>query len=186
MQSDSAALLVLDAQIDFLTESGRLPIARDQLSSVLRALNEAIEAAETQNIAIILFRNSYPVWNWQNPLRNFAALQGSEGEKLHPELVVPRSAVHMVKQRRDAFSNGDLDIFLKCRTTREIIVAGVFAEACVVATALAGQRRGYATTVLQSAVGGRTAVGVERTLVYLGRRGILSRPSLSEYSIRAL
>ncbi|MGH7934748.1 MAG: cysteine hydrolase family protein [Candidatus Binataceae bacterium] len=170
--SDAAALLVLDLQVDFVEHDGRMPIAPDQIDQVLRTSNNAIEAAAAHHTVIAYIGNEYTRWdipgNW---FRHNAALGGTPGAALDPRVKRLSAAPYFPKRQGDAFSNPDLARFLRSHHIHRVVICGVYADACVTATARGALRRGLAVTVLADAVGAASDAARQSALAKIGRAG---------------
>jgi nicotinamidase-related amidase len=173
-----AALLVLDMQVDFLSPNGRMPIAPGQIEPVLANSNRAIMAAATRHDEIVYIGNEYMRWdipgNW---FRHNAARAGTAGAALVPNLRRIDAAPYFPKRRGDAFSNPALARFLDAHHVRRLTIVGVYADACVTATARAAFRRGYTVTVLSDAVGAASENARRAALSNLEREGIRVEPT---------
>jgi nicotinamidase/pyrazinamidase len=168
-----AALLVLDLQVDFVDPAGRLPIARDQISPVLAAANQAIAAAKSGHLAVAYIGNEYGVWdipgNW---FRRGAAMKNSLGSALGPLVTRIAGAPYFAKHRGDAFSNDALEPFLVSNDIGRVVLAGVYADACIYCTARSAINRGYRVTVLADAVGAASDEDRRAALRSLSRLGV--------------
>jgi len=167
-----AALLVLDLQVDFVDPAGRLPISRDQISPVLAAANRAIAAANG-HLAVAYIGNEYGFWdipgNW---FRRGAAMKNSLGSALDPLVTRIAGAPYFAKHRGDAFSNDALDRFLVSNDIGRVVLAGVYADACIYCTARSAINRGYRVTVLADAVGAASDEDRRAALRSLSRLGV--------------
>jgi nicotinamidase/pyrazinamidase len=168
-----AALLVLDLQVDFVDPAGRLPISRDQISPVLAAANRAIAAANGGRLAVAYIGNEYGVWdipgNW---FRRGAAMKNSCGSALDPRVTRIAGTPYFAKHRGDAFSNDALDHFLVSNAIGRVVLAGVYADACIYCTARSAINRGYRVTVLADAVGAASDEDRRAALRSLSRLGV--------------
>jgi nicotinamidase/pyrazinamidase len=168
-----AALLVLDLQVDFVDPAGRLPISRDQISPVLAAANRAIAAAKSGHLAVAYIGNEYGFWdipgNW---FRRGAAMKGSFGSALDPLVTRIAGAPYFAKHRGDAFSNDALERFLVSNDIGRVVLAGVYADACIYSTARSAINRGYRVTVLADAVGAASDEDRRAALRSLSRLGV--------------
>jgi nicotinamidase-related amidase len=165
------ALLALDLQWDFLQPRGRLPIGRDQAPWVIETLNRAARAAAARGWPVIYVLNAFELFDPSNLFRNFAAIRGSAGARFDPRVVRPPGAVVLDKQVPDAFTNPRLALQLRERRIGRLMIGGVFADACVKATALSGLARGLEVLVLEDGVGAATAGARQAALDLLARRG---------------
>ena len=167
-----AALLVLDLQVDFVDPAGRLPISRDQISPVLAAANRAIAAANG-HLAVAYIGNEYGFWdipgNW---FRRGAAMKNSFGSALDPLVTRIAGAPYFAKHRGDAFSNEALERFLVSNDIGRVVLAGVYADACIYCTARSAINRGYRVTVLADAVGAASDEDRRAALRSLSRLGV--------------
>jgi nicotinamidase/pyrazinamidase len=167
-----AALLVLDLQVDFVDPAGRLPISRDQISPVLAAANRAIAAANG-HLAVAYNGNEYGFWdipgNW---FRRGAAMKSSFGSALDPLVTRIAGAPYFAKHRGDAFSNDALERFLVSNDIERVVLAGVYADACIYCTARSAINRGYRVTVLADAVGAASDEDRRAALRSLSRLGV--------------
>jgi nicotinamidase-related amidase len=164
-----AAVLLVDLQVDFLADDGRLPIARDQVDGLIAASN-ALARSGAEVVHVV---NAFPPGAWfLNRLRRGAAIAGTAGAAIDPRIVPVDGAV-VPKAQRDAFSNPALDARLAAGAIGRLIVAGVMAEACVRATVAGALLRGYDVTVAADAVGSRRArarAAALRSMARLGAR----------------
>jgi nicotinamidase-related amidase len=170
--SDVTSLLVLDLQVDFLECNGRMPIAPEQIDQVLAMSNQAIEAATTHHMAIAYIGNEYTRWdipgNW---FRHNAAPAGTPGAALDPHVKRVSEAGYFPKRQADAFSSSELEGFLRQHRIRRLVICGVYADACVAATARGALRRAFAVIVLSDAVGAASDTARQSALVKILQAG---------------
>jgi nicotinamidase-related amidase len=178
------ALLLIDFQRDFLRESGRMPIAANQVEPVIDAANRAVLRARADGAPVIAIGNEFRRRDWlANLFRRFAALAGSDGARWDER--VPREGVrYFAKWRGSAFCNADLDRFLREENVGDIDLAGLYASACVSATARDALKRGYRVAVLSDAVADQSDAARDRALRRLERRGaVITGPEAAFRSI---
>jgi nicotinamidase-related amidase len=166
------ALLLIDFQRDFLRESGRMPVAANQVGPVIDAANRALLKAQAEGVPVITIGNEFRRGDWlANLFRRFAALAGSDGARWDER--VPRDGLrYFAKWRGSAFCNRDLDRFLRDENVGHVDLAGLYASACVSATARAALKRGYRVAVLSDAVADRSDAARDRALRRLERSGV--------------
>jgi nicotinamidase-related amidase len=81
------ALLLIDFQDDFLSDSGRMPVARNQVSAVIAAANAAIDQSQVAGDLILKIGNEFrPSDVVGNAVRHHAAIAGSPGSKWDPRV----------------------------------------------------------------------------------------------------
>jgi maleamate amidohydrolase len=165
------ALLVIDLQKDFLERRGRLPVAEAQVTPLLSATNRLVEKAGPLGVEVVYvenhFRRGDVLGNW---LRHGAAVEDDAGAAPDPR--VRRVDGHrFAKAQGDAFSNPDLDAYLRSRSIDHLVLAGVFADACIRLTAEGAMNRGYKVNVVSDAVAAATDGRRDRALEALRREG---------------
>ncbi len=166
------AVLMLDFQVDFLHAAGRLPVAQYQVAGMLEAANRVIRAADSLGLEVVYIGNEFSAWdipaNW---FRCNASVAGRPGARLDDRLVVINDR-YFPKKRGDAFSNPRLGAFLQSRDVRHVVLAGVYANACVRCTARGALKRGYRVTVLRDAVAAASDAKREAALRKMQRQGV--------------
>ena len=152
----TTALVVIDMQTDLLSVDGRLPVDHEQAKSALSATNAAIGAARERGLPVAYVVNAFSPWSIANPFRKWCCIRGRPGSELDPRLTVVDEAPRFDKWRGDAFCNEELSAWLREADVSRLAVAGVQANACVLATVRGGMRHGFHETVLQDAVADRS------------------------------
>jgi nicotinamidase-related amidase len=146
------ALLVVDIQNDFTGQQARMPVEKSQASEIIRNINNLVGYAQHNKWVILYIGNEYSSLDPLNVFRNFAAITGSEGVKLDPKLAVINQN-YFPKKKADAFSNPELLTFLKQSKINEILVTGVYAEACILQTIKGGLRNGFRVKAVADGIG---------------------------------
>lgn len=165
------ALLLIDFQRDFLREDGRMPVARNQVAPVLEAARRAVAEARAKGDAIIAIGNEFrPSDRIANLFRKHAAMAGSAGARWDERLPV-EGARYFPKWQGSAFCNPDLGRFLEGEGIDEVALAGLYASACVTATARAALGRGLKVEILADAIADRGDAAREQALRRLEKRG---------------
>jgi maleamate amidohydrolase len=158
------ALLLIDFQHDFLADDGRMPVARHQVEPVLAATRAAIDQAQARGDLIVQIGNEFRPRDLAGNLsRRGAAISGRPGTRWDPRFAAP-GAVYLAKWRGDAFCNPALEKLLREQRIQEIVVAGLYARACVAATTKAALARGFQVHVLGDAVACRSDASREAAL----------------------
>jgi nicotinamidase-related amidase len=100
----------------------------------------------------VFIANQFSPSDWVgNFFRNQSAIRGSAGAALDSRIATDGWPV-FTKEKADAFSNPELVSYLGAQETTHLVIAGVFAEGCVRATATGAVRRGYHVTVVSDGV----------------------------------
>ena len=158
------ALLLIDFQDDFLADDGRMPVARNQVEPVLAATRAAIAQAQARGDLIVQIGNEFrPHDLVGNLARRGAAVSGRPGTRWDPRFAAP-GAVYLAKWKGNAFCNPALEKLLREHRIQEIVVAGLYARACVAATTKAALARGFQVRVLGNAVACRSDASREAAL----------------------
>jgi nicotinamidase/pyrazinamidase len=158
-RSQRDVLVVVDIQKDFF-DTGALPVVN--ATSLLQPLNEAIAEAHRAGALIVFTQDWHP-----KDHRSFTkfggawpehCIQGSEGAKLHPDLVQPASfetikfGTDPDKDGYSPFENPEMTRLVTGDDIREIFVVGIAAEYCVLATCLVARNADKAVTVVEDLV----------------------------------
>jgi nicotinamidase-related amidase len=166
------ALLLIDFQRDFLADDGRMPVARDQVAPVLSATRAAIAQARADGDLIVKVGNEFRRGDLiGNLLRRQAAVAGSPGTAWDARAEAP-DARYLTKWKGSAYCNPALAQLLAHEDVRHVTLCGLYARACVTATAKAALASGLRVTVLRDAVACRSDASREAALRRLSRRGI--------------
>jgi nicotinamidase-related amidase len=171
MATGRRALLLIDFQRDFLEASGRMPVARDQVSLVLSAAAQAVAEARKEGDLVVAIGNEFRPGDFlMNALRRHASIAGSEGASWTEKL--PLDGIkYFPKWAGSSFVNQELDAWLRAQFVRTLVLTGLFARACVTATAKDALAKGYAVHVLVDAVACKSAASRAHALARLEARG---------------
>lgn len=165
-EASETALLFVDPYNDFLSEGGKLwPLVSDVAASVklhdnLRAI---VVAARNAGVAIFIVPHhrsepgDFAGWSHPTPYQRSTAnaqafAKGSWGGDWHPDFV-PQAGDTVVKEHWAAsgFANTDLDMLLKQKGIRNVILVGLIANTCVEGTARYAVDLGYHVTLVRDA-----------------------------------
>ena len=156
-------------------------MAAGQRASVIAAANRAVAAAHVRGDAVIAIGNAFRRGDLMNVFRRFAAVAGSDGARWD-ERVATNGAPYFAKWRGSAFCNAGLAAWLETLGVRTLALAGVYAGACISATALDGLARGYRIAVLSDAVADRSDAARQRALERLRRAGAAIAESAADFA----
>jgi nicotinamidase-related amidase len=148
-----------------------MPAARNQVTSVLVATRAAIGRARRDGALIVKVGNEFRPRDWAgNLLRRHAAVAGSTGTRWDARADVP-GAPYLPKWKPDAFCNPRLQQLLASHGIEQVVLAGLYARACVSATAKGALARSLRVTVQQDAVACRSDSSRQAALERLARTG---------------
>ncbi len=166
------ALLLIDLQIDFLSDNGRLPVGAANAERVISVANSMAALFEERGWPIIVIYNQFKKSDVMgNFFRRYAAVEGSEGGKMDPRVLV-HDARYFSKAKSSAFTNPDFSEYLKMTGIDHVVICGVYAEGCVRATAFDAQRANQETVVLSDGVSSNRTSKYKWALSHLRKRGI--------------
>jgi len=169
------ALVVVDIQIDFCP-GGALAVADGD--KVVEPLNKYIEKFRVAGAPIIFTRDWHPPdhssFKSQGGPWPPHCVQGTEGTKFHPDLVIPpeEEVVSKADRKDEAYSffqGTDLAERLHKRGIKRLLVGGLATDYCVKETVLDGLREGFEVFHLDDA-----------------SRGVNIKPDDSEHALREM
>ncbi len=165
-KSGETALLFVDPYNDFLSEGGKIwPLLSEVAASVnlhdnLRAIIVATRSADVAVFIVPHHRaepEDFEGWDHPTPyqIQAHAAqvfAKGSWGGEFRDEFA-PRTGDMIVKEHwgSNGFANTDLDMLLKQKGVRKVILVGLIANTCVEGTARAAVDLGYHVTLVRDA-----------------------------------
>jgi nicotinamidase-related amidase len=115
-----------------------------------------------------------------NVFRHGAAVAGSTGASLDPRVLAPANTRVFPKAQADAFTNPDLEPYLRSQGITTVWVMGVFAEGCVRATAHAARRLGFKVIVPLAEVATNASWKAAFARWTLRKRGITTTATVHE------
>jgi nicotinamidase-related amidase len=135
----SAALLVMDYQVDTLTRYLTAAQSADAIACVPDLIASARDAGMMVIHVIVAFRPGHPEVSRRNPL--FSALKangmgvaGTEGATIHPAAAARGGEPIVVKHRISPFVGTDLETLLRVSGIDTLVLAGVSTSGVVLST----------------------------------------------------
>jgi nicotinamidase-related amidase len=147
----SSAIVVVDMQRDFCDASGRLfvPGAR----RIVPRIKDLISSSRKHNIPIIFTQDWHMPDDPEFDAWGEHCVMDTEGAEVIEEL---RGEGYLIRKRRySAFFGADLDLFLRERNTKTLVIAGVVTNICVLHTAADATLQGYNVIVPSDCVAAR-------------------------------
>jgi ureidoacrylate peracid hydrolase len=177
-----AAVLVVDVQNDFCHEQGafgRLGFDMGPIQASVRALAAFLEEARRAGVPVLFIKTHHGPWTnseaWltRGPRRaGEICAVGSWGAEFYGVAPAPGEPV-VVKHRYSGFLNTDLEVILRARERRSVLVTGVATNVCVESTARDAYMRDYHLVMVDDCCGAVTKAEHEATLhnmrTYFGR-----------------
>jgi nicotinamidase-related amidase len=169
-ESPIAVLLVMDMQEDFLGEKGKMPIAREQIPALTAVVNSLIDEFERNGQPIIYIKSEFPKIALGNRIRHHAAIVGSPGTNIYGKIRISGKVVFS-KKKPNAFSNPEFEKYLIENQVNQLVITGVYAEQCVLDTALAALDRNYQVKFVRNGVGSLSEQAVNKACEKVKKRG---------------
>jgi nicotinamidase-related amidase len=143
----SAALLVMDYQVDALTKFMTAAQSADAIACVPDLIAMARDAGMMVIHVVVAFRPGHPEVSPRNP--PFSALKangmlaaGSEGAAIHPAAAAREGERIVVKHRVSPFVGTDLETLLRANGIDTLVLAGVHTSGVVLSTVRQRRRFG--------------------------------------------
>ena len=151
------ALIVIDFTYDFVV--GQLPVGQPalQIEERVAALAEEFILNKDWVVMAVDAHDAHDPYHPESKLFPAHNVRGSQGRELFGKLkeiyqAHAQTVYWMDKVRYSAFCGTDLDLQLRARAIKEIHLAGVCTDICVLHTAIDGYQKGYGLTVHADAV----------------------------------
>jgi nicotinamidase-related amidase len=135
----SAALLVMDCQVDTLTRFMTAVQSAGAVACVPNLIATARDAGMMVIHVVVAFRPGYPEVSPRNPV--FSALKakglavaGSEGAAIHPAAAAREGEPIVVKHRVSPFVGTDLEMLSRANGIDTLVLAGVHTSGVVLST----------------------------------------------------
>lgn len=172
----NTALLLMDLQLDFLADSGRMPVGAANAEQVIAVANGMVALFEERGWPVFVIFNQFRKNDViGNLFRRNAALEGSEGGRIDPRLLV-HDAHCFSKSKSSAFTNPEFSEYLKVTGIGQVVICGVYAEGCVRATAFDALRAKLGVVVLSDGVASNRRSKHNWALSHMGKRGVRIMP----------
>jgi alpha-ketoglutaric semialdehyde dehydrogenase len=174
---DSAALLLVDLQRDFLERPGLVPDA----VSLCRCVATLLDGCRAHGVPIAhVHTRTRPDGTDRMPHWVAAGVRicvaGTAGAKPPDALAPANNELVVHKQFYSGFTVPALDQWLRRLGVRRVIVAGVYTHGCIQATVLDAYARGYEVRVAEDAVGTTDALHGLTTRGWLDGRAARFQP----------
>lgn len=185
----STALVIIDPQNDFLSEGGVVwDLVGEQVVArkVVEKLTSLISSARRAGVAVVYIPHYYDrefkEWENVNPIdrlmferRMFE--RGKWGSEWHKDLAPNEDAIVCAPHKNlSGFQTGDVDIQLRKRGIKTILLAGMSANLCVESHLRDGEERGYEVIVINDAT---AAAGEDAYRAALTNFGFIAHESIT-------
>lgn len=169
-ESTKTALLVMDMQEDFLGEKAKMPIKKEQIPAITAVVNSLIDEFEKNGQQIIYIKSEFPKIALGNRIRHHAAIVGSPGTNIYGKIRISGEIIFS-KKKPNAFSNPDFEKYLVDNQVSQLVITGVYADQCVLDTALGALDRKYQVKFVRNGVGSSSEEAVNKACEKVKKRG---------------
>jgi nicotinamidase-related amidase len=162
---DDDALVLVDVLANFGHEDGDAMFAafRDAHAGI----EEAVASARATGIPVVYANDDFGTWSGDRGRVLEEARRRCPEPALIDAIAPEPDDAFLCKPRYSAFDHTPLDLFLRERKVRRLLLAGTATEMCVAQTAIDGRELGYQITVLPDACAAVDAGNAEIALRYL-------------------
>jgi len=169
-QSTKTVLLVMDMQEDFLGEKAKMPIKKEQIPAITAVVNSLIDEFERNGQPIIYIKSEFQKIAIGNRIRHRAAIVGSPGTDIYRKIRISGEIIFS-KKRPNAFSNPEFEKYLVANQVNQLVITGVYADQCVLDTALGALDRNYRVKFVRNGVGSSSDKAVNGACEKVKKRG---------------
>lgn len=172
-----SALIIIDPQHDFCSERGamaqRFGLDMKDIKAAVPPLNAFIETCRKQGVLIVWVReifadskmhpNQKALWGGGDDI--WLIREDGNGIDWYEGMVKPLPGERVVtKWQYDAFEDTDLDLLLKSRGIKTLLMTGFTTNVCVETTARHGYIKGYHIVLVSDCTGAPTRAEYESGL----------------------
>jgi nicotinamidase-related amidase len=164
-----SALLVIDIQE---VTTGKVSITEEyvqQSDSLIKRTNEVIQFSQDNNIPVVYIYTQTD--NWFIHLINSTMKKGTVGTQIDARVHLGSEYI-FPKEKKDSFSNPELDNFMSQHQISRLYFVGLDAAHCVRNTISAGLNRGYEIFVIEDALISETEDLKKEMIEYYNKNGV--------------
>ncbi|MDN5346916.1 MAG: nicotinamidase/pyrazinamidase [Clostridia bacterium] len=145
------ALLVIDMLNDFASPGGALYVG-DTVGPVSERIRQELSSFRAGGGTVIYICDRHRPDDAEFKMFKPHCIAGTRGAEVIEVLKPQEGEIVIPKRRYSAFYGTELDLFLREKGIKEIVLTGVCTNICVLYTAADARMRGYEVTVLAGAV----------------------------------
>ena len=180
------ALIIIDPQHDFCSPRGAMAqkfgFDMKEINEAVPRLNGLIEECREKGVLVVWVReifadskmhpNQKALWGGGEDI--WLIKEDSKGIEWYEKMIAPKPGEPVItKWQYDAFEDTDLDLLLKSRSIKTLLMAGFTTNVCVETTARHGYIKGYYIVLAEDCAGAPTpaehASGVFNIKTYFGQ-----------------
>jgi len=193
IDSNSTALLVIDPQNDFLSETGVVwdlvgeGVVKNQ---VVDKLSKLIAKAREVFYSPHYYDKEFEAWKDNNPIDSLMFERkmfdrNSSGSEFHPELTPDDATIVCAPHKNlSGFHTSDVDIQLRKRGIKTIYLCGMSANLCVESHMRDAEEKGYNVIVINDATAAPGDAAYDAALVnfgFIAHESITAEEALSRF-----
>jgi len=197
IDSNSTALLVIDPQNDFLSETGVVwdlvgeGVVKNQ---VVDKLSKLIAKARESGVEVFYsphyYDKEFEAWKDNNPIDSLMFERkmfdrNSSGSDFHPELTPDDATIVCAPHKNlSGFHTSDVDIQLRKRGIKTIYLCGMSANLCVESHMRDAEEKGYNVIVINDATAAPGDAAYDAALVnygFIAHESITAEEALSRF-----
>jgi nicotinamidase/pyrazinamidase len=154
-ENPKKAVLVIDVQEDFTTMMSRRAFRPEVVRQMITTINRVTEQARSYGMPVVYIRQEFD--NWLTILLSRIGMgglgiKGRAGTRLDPRVLIVADAADFTKRKGDAFSNPELDAYLRDRHVDGLYLMGLDGVACVNRTAQGALNRSYRVNFIMDGI----------------------------------
>jgi nicotinamidase-related amidase len=149
------ALLIIDVQEDFTTTSDKHSFPPEAVDRMIAAVNRVTRQASDRGIPVIFVRQEFDNWLTIMLAKIGAGghgIKGNLGTRLDLRISRTPGSIDITKPKGDAFSNPELDAYLRQQQVNELYLMGLDGVGCVNRTAQGALNRGYRVNFIMDGI----------------------------------
>jgi nicotinamidase-related amidase len=156
------AVIILDMQVDFVYPQGKLCVP-DALQTVA-AIRLVMETARKAEVPIIFTQDWHRSDDPEFSIWPEHTVEESPGAEIIAEFSPRQNDFFIRKRTYDPFFSTELDLLLRQRSIRRLVITGTMANVCVLHTAGSGHLLGYESVVPMDAISALTPFDLHSAL----------------------
>jgi nicotinamidase-related amidase len=151
--TQNTALLLMDLQAGILAMLPEGADARGLLSNAAKAIATARSNGIPVIYVVVGFRQGAPEVSMNNKSfgasrEKFAATDMNAFMQVHPDIAPADGEITVTKRRVSAFTGSDLEVILRAKDIKHLVLGGVATSGCVLSTVREAADKDYRLTIL--------------------------------------
>lgn len=157
-ENDQTAVLVIDMQNDSVRPDGALPA--EGAEEIIGNIDFLLKTSRKNGVPVIYITHTH-----RQDLSDFgiahyfeppSVIEGTKGAEIVEELTPEKEDIVVKKTRYDAFFKTELDLILRQKNVKNLIVCGVLTDGCVLGTVQHARSLDYKVCLLEDCTAGTT------------------------------